>query len=239
MRPSRRALALAQDHGFPLGRWPAPSSLEFHLRRVLELYRIDLVLDVGAHRGEYAAMIRRRAGFAGDLISFEPSDEAFRILSANAGQDERWRVEQVALGDETGTGELQHYEHSSYNSFRRPSSFGTAVWRLKVGRSEKVPVVRLDEVDLPLDGHSSSLLKIDTQGFDLQVLQGAAGVLDQISVLQFELPMINLYEGVVDFHSMVAAVETMGFAVSGLFPITHDGHLRVVEFDCIAVRVQS
>ena len=225
--------------GVPVGRWPDPASLTFHLRRVLEQLRIDLVLDVGAHRGEYATLLRRDAGYTGDIISFEPAADAFEELQSQAAHDPRWRIEQVALGDEPGTGRLQHYHQSTLNSLRSPSRFGSDVWHLQSGHSEDVIVARLDELDLPLGPQSAPLLKCDTQGFDLQVLNGAQGILEHVVALQFEIPMIRLYEDAADFQSMLGWVEAMGFAVSGVFPVAHDEHLRLVELDCVAVRSGS
>lgn len=237
MTVAHRLLTLAQDCGIPVGRWPDPSSLAFHLRRLIQLYEIDLVLDVGAHQGEYAAVLRREAGYRGDLISFEPAAEAFSVLEKQSANDLRWRTQQLALGDEPGRAHLKHYHHSTLNSMRRPSQFGSDIWGLRATDSEEVPVARLDELHLPLDSYSGPLLKIDTQGFDLEVLRGAEGILHQVVALQFEISMVQLYEGVVGFQNMVAEVDRMGFAVSGLFPVAHDSRLRAVEFDCVAVRV--
>lgn len=234
---AHRLLTLAQDCGIPVGRWPDPASLGFHLRRLIKVYEIDLVLDVGAHKGEYATLLRREAGYGGDLISFEPAAEAFCVLEKQSAKDLRWRIEQLALGDEPGRAYLKHYYHSTLNSLRRPSQFGSDIWGLHASESEEVPVVRLDDLDLPLESYSGPLLKIDTQGFDLEVLRGAEGILHQIVAMQFEISMLQLYEGVVGFPNMLAEVDKMGFAVSGLFPVAHDARLRAVEFDCVAVRV--
>lgn len=222
-----------------MGRWPDPASLAFHLRRVLEHYRIDLVLDVGAHVGEYAQVLRREARYRGDIISFEPAADAFSTLKQHATRDPRWRVERVALGDVSGTAQLQHYHHTTLNSIRRPSQFGSDVWHLCADEAEDVEVSRLDEFDLSLARYSAPLLKVDTQGFDLEVIRGAGGIVDRVVAVQLEVPMIPLYEGAANFSTIIGELEAMGFSVSGLFPVAHDPKLRAVEFDCVAVRVEA
>lgn len=231
-----RILTLAQNRGVPLGRWPDPASLTFHLRRLLAQYEVDLVIDVGAHRGEYATLLRREVRYTGDLVSFEPAAEAFDTLAQRAEGDARWRVVQLALGEAAGVANLQIYRNTMLNSLRPPSQFGVDVWKLSVATTEDVPVARLDEIELSLARYSAPFLKIDTQGFDLDVLRGARNILDQVVAIQFEVPMLPLYEGATAFHGMIAEVERLGFAVSGLFPVAHDPKLRAVEFDCVAVR---
>ena len=88
-----RLLQLAQNARIPVGRWPDPASLVCHLRKLIGRYNVDLVVDVGAHHGEYGRTLRREAHYEGDLISFEPAASAFAALSRVAARDRRWRIE--------------------------------------------------------------------------------------------------------------------------------------------------
>ena len=70
-----------------------------NLKGLLRKYRVDLVLDVGANRGQYAGQLRR-SGYTGRILSFEPVPEVFAELSRAAAGDDLWDVHQLALGRE-------------------------------------------------------------------------------------------------------------------------------------------
>jgi hypothetical protein len=89
--------------------------------------------------------------------------------------------------------------------------------------SEPVRVARLDELAasvLPPDGHL--LLKIDTQGYEEEVLAGATGVLNRICALQLELSVTPLYRGAPDLRRMLELCESLGFRLHGLIPGFYD-----------------
>ena len=209
-----------------------------HLRDVLRRYRVDCVLDVGANRGQYVRLVRR-AGFRGRIISFEPVPELFAQLAAAAADDELWDVHQVALGRENG--ELQmHVVPGSLSSLLPPSEFGSARYeRLRATTSVTVPVRRLDEV-LAEAGESRMLLKLDTQGFDLEAFAGATGVLDRIVALQSELGLLTIYDGMPRLPEALATYEAAGFEVTGLYPVSRESRTqRVLEYDCVMVRADA
>lgn len=231
-----RLVELVQDLGLPVGRWPDPASLSFHLRQLIKRYGIDLIIDVGGHHGEYARLLRREAHYDGDLVSFEPAESSFSILSRTSSRDARWRVERLALGEQAGTATLQHYHHSMLHSLSKPSDFGSTEWNLAPHGTEEVEVARLDTIELGLERYSAPMLKIDTQGFDIQVLRGASEIVSRLVAIQLELSVLPLYESSPDCAAVLEELNRLGFSISGLFPVAHDADLRAVEFDCIAVR---
>jgi hypothetical protein len=83
---------------------------------------------------------------------------------------------------------------------------------------------------------SSVYLKLDTQGYDLEVLKGAAGSLGSVQALQIEAAVQPLYRDMPDYRTMLAELEARGFALSAMFPVSHDARLRLIEFDCLFVR---
>lgn len=82
-------------------------------------------------------------------------------------------------------------------------------------------------------------LKMDTQGFDLQVLRGGAQCLHHFLGLQSEVSVIPIYEGMPSWKQALAEYEAQGFALSGLYPVSHDEQLRVVEFDALMTRTDG
>ena len=99
-----------------------PRILEwFHLRRFFRHFAVDCVFDVGANRGQYARIIRKKVGFKGDIISFEPIPELAKELKETSASDPHWHIEQRALDREAGPATFNEME-SQFSSLLRPRS---------------------------------------------------------------------------------------------------------------------
>jgi len=172
-------------------------------------------------------------------VSFEPAAEDADELIRVAGRDPAWLVRREALGRVDGRMELHVGFRSEFNSFRtpRPSAVdqfpGAAVDRL-----EAVDARRLDSVfdDCVPEASNSVYLKLDTQGWDLEVLAGATESLPRIVGLQSEVSFWPIYDGMPGYLEAITMIEGLAFAVTGLFPVARDIALRIVEADCVAVR---
>ena len=81
----------------------------------------------------------------------------------------------------------------------------------------------------------STYLKIDTQGFDLQVIEGARQSLSLVAAVQTEVSVRPIYQGMPGFIEVYSALDAMGFDLTGLYPVTRDSFLRLVELDCVMV----
>jgi len=214
-----------------------------HLRDVLQLYRVDCVLDVGANRGQYGRLMRR-AGFKGHILPFEPVPEIFEQLSNAARNDDNWHVHQMALGRESGELDM-HVVPGSLSSLLPPTEFGGNRYaRLREAAIQKVPVRRLDEVLgqlLPPDlADPRILLKLDTQGFDLEAFAGVGHWQDQLVALQSEVALMQIYEGMPRMPESLAVFESAGFEVTGMFPVSREARTaRVLEYDCVMVRAEK
>jgi hypothetical protein len=107
-----------------------------------------------------------------------------------------------------------------------------------VDHVEVVKLRRLDTLLPELRGAKTlprTFLKMDTQGFDLEVLRGATNVLGEIVALQSEVSVIPIYEDMPGIQEAFGVFRELGFALSGVFPVTYDSHQRIVELDCILV----
>jgi FkbM family methyltransferase len=146
-----------------------------------------VVYDVGAHRGQFAVFARARWPEA-EIISFEPIEaEARRISHVAPGVS----VKNVALGAERCKAEL-HLSRASDSSSLFPIARQVEVFpgTEEVG-SLDVEVERLDSYMRA--GRQPSLLKIDVQGSELDVLKGAD--LDQVGCVYVESSFVELYTG--------------------------------------------
>lgn len=211
-----------------------------HVCAILDRDEVDCVLDVGANAGEYA-MALRRAGYRGRIVSFEPQPTRCELLTRLARHDGKWVVCPFALGTIEGEMELELRAVDVFTSFRRTTPYATARYGKQVASAGvvKVPVHRLSSVLPTIMGGAPGrlFLKMDTQGYDLEVFSGATDVMDHIVGLQSELSFIPLYEGAPTWREAIACYERAGFAPSSLTPVSHDAVTSaLIEMDCVMVR---
>lgn len=201
---------------------------------------IDLVVDVGANAGQYGRLVRR-LGYEGQIVSFEPNMALHDELAKQARVDGKWTVERLGIGDADGELQLNVMKHSEFSSFLRPSSEGEELFRegTSIVRTEKVPVRRLDQVlpELVPDFRQRKVhLKTDTQGFDLRVIRGLGQELSHIRSLQIEAPLVSLYNAEGFVSDTFSVMRDAGFSLTGLFPVSKDRSLRIIELDCLFIR---
>ena len=79
-------------------------------------------------------------------------------------------------------------------------------------------------------------LACDTQGAELDVLEGAGALLDRVVGVQAELSVRPIYDASPDHRAVIATLAARGFAPSGFFTVDRDAALRLVEYDGVFVR---
>ncbi len=185
----------------------------------------DLVVDVGANRGQFTAATLHRWRRC-RVVAFEPIPD---LASAVAAIDpQRVTVEQAAVGAEAGTVAV-HVHH-----YAPSSSMLDALDPAEELRVERAPQVRLDDALRDVDLTPEVVLKLDVQGLELAVLDGAAEVLGQVDWLLVEQAFRRAYRDQPLFDDVHRALVDRGFAL--LRPLDHqvvDG--EVVEVDSLYV----
>jgi FkbM family methyltransferase len=210
-----------------------------HVAGILDMYRVNFVIDVGANRGQYARGLRE-AGYGGHIASFEPVPHDFERLADAARGDARWTVHPYALGSDDGVTEINAVP-GTLSSLLEPTSFGESRYeQLRERRTVRVQVRRLDglldEVLAPV-ADARPYLKLDTQGFDLEAFAGLGERVGGFVGMQSELALMRIYEGMPRLPEALAAYEAAGFRVTGLYPVSRQSRTaRVLEFDCVMVR---
>jgi FkbM family methyltransferase len=234
-RLAQRALRRA---GYVIRRWPAPGSYEHALQRVLIARPVANVLDVGAHQGSYAQLLRS-LDFRGRIDSFEPDPSTFDVLARRAEADGGWYAHAAALGSSSGVLQLATYTNTQLSSFHRPTRWAEEEWGLRPSGTIAVPVTTVDEflASQAMDP-GAMLLKVDTQGHDLAVLEGGRDSLREIAALQVEMPMVALYDGVPPFTDLLELIADFGLHLVGLFPVQRDPREQLIpiEYDGLFVR---
>ena len=215
-----------------------------HLLGLLRLYRVDCVLDVGANEGQFAQRIRA-GGYRGPIVSFEPLPDVFAKLEQAASADDRWVPRNHALGRESTTTTIHRSaRYTGMSSLLPASEYGAKARGLQETIPVEIQVRRLDEVldevlaaVRPTGERARIFLKMDTQGYDLQVFGGLGDRVRDVVALQSELAFVPMYEGMPTFCEALDVYGSAGFEVSALYPVRRQLRTaRLVECDCLMVR---
>lgn len=227
--------------GLDLRRFDARVS-EAQLVQQLTQHKVDVVLDVGANVGQFATRLRD-AGFTGQIISFEPSTAAHALLTQTARYDKNWKIApRMALGDHAGQISLNLAGNSMSSSvLPMLSSHLNAAPASRYVGSEEVVLHTLDEMIPEFTSPGDHVfLKLDVQGFERSVLQGAKGTMPRIAGIQLELSLVPLYEGESLFQPMLDELDGYGYEVWSLVPgMVEQDTARLLQVDAVFFRRPS
>ena len=237
-RLEQRLHNLALRAGLDVRRSHPERTMSARRQRLLEGAAVDLVLDVGATRGQWGAELRA-AGYAGRMVSLEPLPGPFAALEAAAAADPAWECRRLALGDASGTLAINVSGNVVSSSMLEmtPRHVSGAPASATVG-TEEVPVARLDDRAESLLGTASrAYLKLDVQGYELHALRGAEGVLDRIVAVEAELSVVELYAGQPLLPEVFEHLRERGFECIGLEPgFTHRETGEMLQADGLFAR---
>jgi FkbM family methyltransferase len=230
---------LARSVGLQVYRYIPVRSHAAQLEAMLAHHKVNLVFDVGANVGQFGGELRRLS-YRGRIVSFEPILAAHKALLRNAHRDPHWHVaERAALGASEGQVEIGISDNSVSSSVlpmldahiaAAPSSAYTAV--------ETVRLTTLDTLALEhFRPDSVALLKVDTQGFEAEVLKGAKETLARSVGLQLELSLTHLYAGQKLLPEMLGQITAEGFELWALVPTFADDRSgRLLQVDATFFR---
>jgi FkbM family methyltransferase len=218
----------------------AAVSLETHLARLIEELRPDCVFDVGANDGGFAKMLRG-IGYKGWIVSFEPLPNLVKNLKAAAEPDTKWQVEPYALGSKEGEMQFNQMAGDVFSSFLIPGSQQPEKYNdsNSVVRTLMVPIRTVDRMWPVIKkklGVSRLMLKLDTQGFDLEVFAGAGQCIHEIPLLLSELACVSLYENAPDYVTALSTFASKGYQPAIFAPISFTDDLRAIEMDGVFVK---
>ena len=214
-------------------------SFDVHLNNVFHKYSIDCVIDVGANSGQYGAFLRG-IGFNGWIVSFEPVKSVFEKLVENAKGDDKWICYNFALGDKSEKKIINVYSSTVFSSFLDANDYSKGIWKsLESVIPEEVVVAKLDDIFFEISdrtGCQHYYLKLDTQGYDLNVFRGGLKSLDKVDAIQTELSLIHVYKEMLSPYEVLTEYNDHNYHISGMYPINRDESLAVIEYDCVLVK---
>jgi FkbM family methyltransferase len=147
----------------------------------------------------------------------------------------------LALGADNGTASINVPSGTNMASFLAPEDQAKAAWSF-VTNAERTEVVSMKELDTVLDELGAKLdtkrlfLKLDTQGWDIEVMKGASRSLPRVCLIQCELSFKPIYAGQPSYIEALQYFKDRGFEIAGLFPLVRDRNWGVIEADCVLVR---
>lgn len=216
---------------------------EVYLKKILKEFQIDCVFDVGANNGQYAKMLREKAGYKGTIISFEPIPSAQKILSELAKKDKNWFIEPIALDKVSGEASFYVMQSNQFSSLHSPNNDEINIFETlnKVNETIKVKTATLKEMYEKYQeklNFKRPFLKMDTQGHDIQIIEGSELTAKKFVGLQSELSIKRLYNETKSFKEVIEYYTSLGFELSAFVP-NNAGHFpRLIEIDCIMFNPQ-
>lgn len=174
------------------------------------------VLDVGANIGQFGIDLKFR-GYGGQIFSYEPVPQFHKILEITAQKYSEWQTFGYALG----AFEQQNVEINVSNNEGMSSSFlllnDIHLFNFPESRSDRKVVTRITTVDSEIEilkiNPEHMMLKIDVQGFELEVLKGSSKHLSEIPFCLVELSLQPLYKGAPGFLEVASVLADFGHTI--------------------------
>ena len=187
----------------------------FVARRRVEVIRktgTTVVVDVGAGSGQFVGWLRD-AGYDGRIVSFEPVADAFARVQGRSTNDAALSCFRMALGARDGEAVINRAGNIWSSSLlpmteRQEAASPESTYVAE----EAVGLARLDSLGI-VQPDDRVYLKIDVQGAEGAVLDGAAGVLDRVVAVELELSLVELYEGQELLPALHERLRRAGFAL--------------------------
>jgi FkbM family methyltransferase len=220
--PKERIKKSLRSFGLELQRFDPEGSFAKRRQRRLAVEEVDVALDVGAHAGEFGKALRH-SGFAGRILSFEPLAQHYARLQEKAADDALWDCRQTAIGDRNGTTVINVSGNDGLSSSAREMTgrHETGAPGSAYVGTENVPIATLDEAT-NAGGGERPFLKVDTQGFEPEVLAGGTETLRRCRVVELELGFVELYAGQALFADLVEQMRVAGMVLTDLEPAFRD-----------------
>ncbi|QHT68840.1 FkbM family methyltransferase [Rhodocytophaga rosea] len=199
--------------GYEVSKYSLAHSAHALQKHLIQQNQFDLIIDVGANSGQYGVLLRE-IGYVGKIISFEPIPAIFTLLQKTASQDSKWEIHNYAIGNEDGTISINVSENT-YSSSILPmlNTHLEAAPESRYVKQESIAIKKLSSIltSAYLTKYKSILLKIDVQGYEMPVIEGAIPLLPGIKMVQTELSFVPLYEQAPLYTDIIEKMKETGF----------------------------
>lgn len=227
---------LGQKFGLDIRRYNAKSNNSMQIASSLNNFNINVLFDIGANEGQFSKKIRL-SGYENKIVSFEPLIDAYKQLQKISKNDKNWTIHpRSAIGSSEGIIEINVSKNSVSSSVLPMSkTHSEAAPSSQYIDKQNVNITTIDHViDLYLNDDSILFLKIDTQGYESEVMNGASIALEKAQGLIIELSLVNLYDGQLLWKDLLSRIEALGFSLWAIQPgFTHPVNGQTLQMDAI------
>ncbi|MEJ0023488.1 MAG: FkbM family methyltransferase [Alphaproteobacteria bacterium] len=197
-------------------------------RAALERFQFGSVIDIGANKGQFAAFAMASWPQA-KLFCFEPLPGPREKLKAVTAR--RATVFDCALGQEESTATMHVASRADSSSLLPLGERQKAMFQMSEASVLNVPVRRLDNVLNAGMLTGPTLMKIDVQGFERDVLRGGIGLLPAIDAIYVELSFVELYDNQALAGEITDLLGVEKFKLAGVYNQMCDGQGEAVQAD--------
>lgn len=194
------------------------------LTRVFDIEERLTVVDVGANEGQTIARVLKEFPQS-HVHAFEPAPETHERLAASVANDSRVSIYPFACGSKAGSADFHITGNHWCSSLLAPSELGRRYYGdwYATRQVVKVPVVTLDNWANQQGINRVDLVKVDVQGFDLEVLKGATGLLGNVRAINCECQFAPEYEGCASFSQIDRFLAENNFSLHQLHEVNDRG----------------
>jgi FkbM family methyltransferase len=174
------------------------------------------LFDVGANVGQTVEVFKKHFKHS-EIHAFEPGSLAFRELSSKFTSVDDVCINMLALGSVSEKRAFHENSHTEMSSFLPLGEIG---WGDIVSQTQ-VPIMRGDEYCASKSITNIDVLKIDTQGFDFEVIKGFSTMLEvgAVRVVYFEVTFMELYDNLPNFGETYQYLTSFGFHLVSFYGI--------------------
>jgi len=193
-------------------------------------------VDVGANIGGFRDELRE-LGYSGIIHSIEPIVSLYNVLEAKAKSDSSWVIHHCALGDQIKDIEINISSnlHSSSVLDILDEHTNAAPDSVYIEK-QTVRQLTLDSLQSSFGSFDKIFLKIDTQGYEWNVLEGAKHFLKNVDALQLEMSMVPLYKDQKLFKEIFDFLVSNGFVLYEIEPgFSNPKDGQQYQVDCLFV----
>jgi len=206
---------ILRKFGIDLVRYPYYQAYkeQKNYQRLLDFYKIDLIFDVGANVGQYAQEVFD-FGYQGKIVSFEPMSKEHDILLRKSKNNINWDIAHcMAIGEQEGVVQFNVSENSVSSSILEANDYVLEFDpEIKYIKTENVSLRTINSLFAEYSsGFNGIFLKLDVQGYEANVLQGAEKVLHNFKGIHLEFSLNPLYHGEKGIFEMLKLIEHYGF----------------------------
>ncbi|MEZ5933827.1 MAG: FkbM family methyltransferase [Alphaproteobacteria bacterium] len=234
-RKLSKGVRLLADRRFRPGLFKGVAATIEH-EAALRGYRFATVIDIGANRGQFTLLA---AGLFPDaeIIAFEPLIGPYRRLFEVAAGLPHVRVVNAAIGASRCSLAMNVSRRDDSSSLLPIGVLQREIFP-KTGHdhTEEVQVGPLGDHVAPDEIARPSLLKIDVQGYELEVLKGSQDLLERIDVIYVEASFVELYQGQPLAEEVIDALARQGFHEQARHNLCRDRKGRLVQADFLFER---